>query len=225
MAAVPPLARVLRYGNVRQTDTGVVRGVVDSLLIRVCAGLPAACAQLDDDAAADMREAIEARGRRAVARRPPEQVTAWRGALRSVADLAAGRPSHQPPGPGRRPVRPAAARRLRPRTRAGRTAAGPSPVRPRRSRHARSAGWKGSCAAPGLLLLRDQALWQLLDDWLCGLRRRGVRGGAAAAAARVRAVPLAGTAADGRAGAIGPEDRAVRPAATATRTGTSSGSG
>ena len=88
MMAVPPLARVLRYGNVRQTDTAVVRAVVDSLLIRVFAGLPAACASLDDDAAADMTEAIEAAADALSMVGQPEQVTAWYGALRSVADLA-----------------------------------------------------------------------------------------------------------------------------------------
>src|SRR5439155_22332438 len=40
MAAVPRLANVLRSGNVRQTDTGAVRHVVDGMVARICIGLP-----------------------------------------------------------------------------------------------------------------------------------------------------------------------------------------
>ena len=54
MGALPPLARVLRYGNVRQTDQEMVRHVVDGLLARICIGLPSSCAALDDDAAQEM---------------------------------------------------------------------------------------------------------------------------------------------------------------------------
>src|SRR5262249_49373299 len=51
MDAMPPLANVLRYGNVRQMDVGMVGHVVDGLIARICIGLPAACASLNDEAA------------------------------------------------------------------------------------------------------------------------------------------------------------------------------
>ena len=54
MGALPPLARVLRYGSVRQTDKGMIRQVVDGLLTRICVGLPSTCASMDDAAAAEM---------------------------------------------------------------------------------------------------------------------------------------------------------------------------
>ena len=57
MQALPPLASVLRYGNVRQTDTAMIAQVVDGLAARVCIGLPGACAALNDDAAAEMFDA------------------------------------------------------------------------------------------------------------------------------------------------------------------------
>jgi hypothetical protein len=60
MDALPPLANVLRYGNVRQTDTSVVRQVVDELITRICIGLPPACSSLDDDAAGEMFGRINA---------------------------------------------------------------------------------------------------------------------------------------------------------------------
>lgn len=51
MDALPPLANVLRYGNVRQMDGGMVSHVVDGLIARICIGLPNACASLNDEAA------------------------------------------------------------------------------------------------------------------------------------------------------------------------------
>lgn len=55
-----PLAQALRYGDVRGTDSGALRQVFDGLVVRVLAGLVAACRQLDDDAAAAMVERIGA---------------------------------------------------------------------------------------------------------------------------------------------------------------------
>jgi hypothetical protein len=162
MMAVPPLARVLRYGNVRQTDTAVVAGVIDSLLIRVFAGLPAACASLDDDAAADMTEAIDAAADALSLVGKPEQVTAWHGALRSVADLASA------PGlvAGRSVRLLIDASVLEPDQAGLRLAR----VLSAREQIATAVRWlEGFLRGSGLVLLRDRALWQLLDDWLCGL--------------------------------------------------------
>jgi hypothetical protein len=58
--AVEPLARSCRYGDVRGIDTTVVARVVDVIVVRASVGLAAACAALDDDAAALMRDAVEA---------------------------------------------------------------------------------------------------------------------------------------------------------------------
>lgn len=58
MLALPPLADVLAYGNVRQTDADRVRDVVEGMVTRVCIGLPTECASLDDDAAAKMFRAV-----------------------------------------------------------------------------------------------------------------------------------------------------------------------
>ena len=52
MDALPPLVRVLRYGNVREYDRDAVGAIVDGLVARICIGLPAACAPLSDKAAA-----------------------------------------------------------------------------------------------------------------------------------------------------------------------------
>lgn len=51
MDALLPLARVRRYGSVRRDDVEAVGAVVDGLVARICVGLSAACATLDDDGA------------------------------------------------------------------------------------------------------------------------------------------------------------------------------
>ncbi|MEN8216959.1 MAG: DUF5682 family protein [Pseudomonadota bacterium] len=58
MDTLPTLANVLRYGNVRRFDTKLISHVVDTLIARICVGLTAACSSLDDDAAADMYKRI-----------------------------------------------------------------------------------------------------------------------------------------------------------------------
>ena len=54
MGAMLPLARVARYGNVRQTRTEQIIPIVDGLFERVIISLPGACSSLDDDAARQM---------------------------------------------------------------------------------------------------------------------------------------------------------------------------
>lgn len=49
--AVPPLARLARYGSVRQTDSAEVVRLLDGFCARVHIGLPGATAGIDDDAA------------------------------------------------------------------------------------------------------------------------------------------------------------------------------
>lgn len=56
--AIPSLARVRRYGDVRQTDLASVGSVVETLIVRACVALPAASLSLDDDAATRRYEQI-----------------------------------------------------------------------------------------------------------------------------------------------------------------------
>jgi hypothetical protein len=54
LKALPTLAKIARYGNVRGNDASHVRGMIDALVTRICINLPSACSSLDDDAAALM---------------------------------------------------------------------------------------------------------------------------------------------------------------------------
>ena len=58
LEAIPPLAAIARYGNVRQTDAGMVARVLEGLIPRASIGLPGACTSLDDESAAAMRARI-----------------------------------------------------------------------------------------------------------------------------------------------------------------------
>jgi len=59
MDALPDLAHIARYGDVRGTRAERIVPVIDALFARVLIGLPAACASLDDDAAAAMVTSID----------------------------------------------------------------------------------------------------------------------------------------------------------------------
>lgn len=59
MAAYPALVRARRYGDVRGTDTTALAGVIEAMLPRICAGLAAAVGGLDDEAADQLRVHID----------------------------------------------------------------------------------------------------------------------------------------------------------------------
>jgi hypothetical protein len=59
MDAIPPLARIARYGDVRGTAAGRVLPVFAGLFERIVIGLPAACASLDDAAADGMATSLD----------------------------------------------------------------------------------------------------------------------------------------------------------------------
>ncbi|MBR5758753.1 MAG: hypothetical protein IKX88_09180, partial [Thermoguttaceae bacterium] len=50
-AAIPPLVRLLRYGDARKSDVSRLRALFDSLFLRLLLALPGACDRLDEDAA------------------------------------------------------------------------------------------------------------------------------------------------------------------------------
>jgi hypothetical protein len=163
MESVAPLARVLRYGNVRQTDATLVRAVFDSLLIRIFAGLPAACASLDDDAAADMLAALDAAEDAIAIIGTGQQTVAWRAAQRSVADLS-GAPGLIAGRCTRLLLDVAELEAVDAEQRLARVLSARSDI-------SFAVRWlEGFLRGSGLLLLRDPVLWQLLDTWLTGLR-------------------------------------------------------
>ncbi len=51
MEVIPGLVSVSRYGNVRKTDASLVLSILDSMVVRICVSLPSACTAVQEDAA------------------------------------------------------------------------------------------------------------------------------------------------------------------------------
>jgi hypothetical protein len=60
MTALPALARAARYGDVRGTDQARLGEVAIEMMTRICAGLPAAMASLDEAAERAIRDRVDA---------------------------------------------------------------------------------------------------------------------------------------------------------------------
>jgi hypothetical protein len=86
LRALPPLASTLRYGDVRQTDSAALAGVVRALVERVTAGLTPACANLDDEAAQHLAADIVAATQALTVLTDPSLIDDWWAALRGVLD-------------------------------------------------------------------------------------------------------------------------------------------
>jgi hypothetical protein len=166
MDALLPLARVLRYGDVRQTDPAVVRQVVDTLVTRICIGLPSTCASLDNDAAADMLDRVTAVHTVIATQQNPSHQANWESTLGQLADkpaihgLLAGKATRLLLDTAVFTAE-AAATRLE-RVLSGTTSDA--------NQLAQMAFWiEGFLKGSGLLVLHDQTLWQLLDSWVMKL--------------------------------------------------------
>jgi hypothetical protein len=162
MAALPPLANIVRYSDVRQTDVTTITQVVTGLMTRICIGLPMACASLDDDAASQMVTAIGQTHQAINLLQTPAYRQDWLAMLHRLAaqnqlhGLLAGRCCRLLLDEGELDGA-AAAKRL---SLALSLAVEPS--------HA--AAWiDGFLQGSGLLLLHDPAIWPVLDDWVISL--------------------------------------------------------
>ncbi|MEU5719534.1 DUF5682 family protein [Streptomyces sp. NPDC020403] len=167
--ALPPLARSLRYGDVRATDTSDLGKVAAGLAERLCVGLPRACAGLDADSAGRMRLRVEgvhtAVGLLAGAVPADGLRERWAGVLGTLSarDTVAG------------VIRGRATRLLLDEGRLGGDRAARlmglalSPGTPPADAAAWIEGFLGGAAGGGMLLVHDERLLGLLDAWLTGM--------------------------------------------------------
>jgi Family of unknown function (DUF5682) len=56
MEVIPNLVNLGRYGSVRKTDAELLMGIAESMITRVCISLPAACTGINEDAAEQLLE-------------------------------------------------------------------------------------------------------------------------------------------------------------------------
>ncbi len=161
-AALPRLARLSRYGDVRGLSAEPVLALFDGIYQRVLVGLPNACTSLDDDAAAAMANALS-QVHDAVGLLDQSDLTqSWLDAIASLSDRDAAAPL----------VRGYAARLahdkgrverdhlVRLASRALSRAVPPNEV----------AAWlEGLLRGGALLLMHAHDLWAVLDGWLADL--------------------------------------------------------
>ncbi len=161
LEAIPPLASIARYGNVRQTDAGQVTRVLHGLAPRAAIGLPGACVSLDGERAAALRKILLA-VHPAIQLLDEELREAWRMAMFRIVQREDAHAL----------LRGLAVRLLLD----GQTM--PIEDAARRMNLALSAGGKPEEAAAwiegflnedAMVLLHDNAVWTLLDDWLATL--------------------------------------------------------
>ncbi|MGB3444441.1 MAG: DUF5682 family protein [Actinophytocola sp.] len=162
MAAVEPMARVRRYGNVRRADTEVVQRVLTGIITRIAIGLPAACTALDDEAAAELRELVDGVQRGIGLLDQPELRDVWHSALRSIADrptvpgLISGRAVRLLLDAGLIDVADAGARLSRQLSRAADAT--------------QAAGWlDGFLSGEAALLVHEPELLEIVDEWATGV--------------------------------------------------------
>lgn len=162
MGALPPLANLLRYGNVRKTDSDMVAGVVDGLVARICIGLPGACGSLNDEAAEEVFGRLLDTDSSIGVLQNAGHTHSWTAVLRQIADspnlhgLIAGRAC--------RLLREA--QELDPAEASRRLGVALSAANA--PEHA--AAWvDGFLRNSGLIVLHDEVLWQTLDEWVASL--------------------------------------------------------
>lgn len=167
--ALPALARSLRYGDVRGTDAAALGTVAAGLAERICVALPPACAAgLDADAAAELRGHVDGVHGAVALLELDGLRKRWSAVLRTMA----GRDTV----PGL--IRGRAARlllddgRLSPEETARLMGLSLSPA----CAPADAAGWiegfAGGGSGGGTLLVHDERLLALIDDWLVSVPER-----------------------------------------------------
>lgn len=86
IGSLTPLARLVRYGDVRATRVDAIRPLLSVLFERVFVGLPPACTQIDDESAGTTITAIDAVHAACMLLDEAERNEDWLGVLRKLLD-------------------------------------------------------------------------------------------------------------------------------------------
>ncbi|WP_325603492.1 DUF5682 family protein [Nocardioides sp.] len=162
LTTIEPLARTCRYGDVRGADTDEVHHVLRTVVVRAALGLAGACSALDDDGAEALRGAIEGAHRGITLLDDPELTTPWLRALHGIAPVdsvhgsVSGRVNRMLLDGAQLTAEEAGSRLSR---RLSHGADAPA-----------AAAWlDGFLSGEALLLLHDEALLRIIDDWVAGI--------------------------------------------------------
>jgi hypothetical protein len=164
MSALPGLVRVVRYGSVRETDTSMVRHIVDGTVPRIMIGLPGALSSLNDEAARAMLDHLQATHAAIELLESTDHTAAWLATLGRLIDqpnvhgLLRGRTARLLLDAGQ--LKPEDAARhmslmLSPGTDAW-----------------QAAMWiDGFLSGSGLVLVHDLKLLKVVDQWVAGISK------------------------------------------------------
>ena len=154
LAALPDLARTVRYGSVRGTDPELLRVALHGLLTRGAVGLPLACRNVDDETAEHALSVVDgAHEATRLAADDDHQKTWWRALHALVKAEAHGLPT---------------GRATRLLWEAGELTS--DDVAARLHRSVATAFVAGFLRGSATLLAADPRLFGLIDEWLSGLR-------------------------------------------------------
>jgi hypothetical protein len=159
LEAVPPLAGVLRYGDVRGSDVSAVGAVLRGVVLRGAIGLPGAGVGADEEAGTQLAGLVDGVNGALALLEDADLTRAWRGALGRVA--AGDRQPGVLAGRATRLLHDAG--ELEPGAAAAAMARALSPG----EEPERGASWiEGFIGTSGLVLVHDPALLQIIDSWI-----------------------------------------------------------
>jgi hypothetical protein len=84
MQVIPNLVNVTRYGNVRKTDADMVLGIAQTMIVRICISLPAACTSVDEEAAEQLLELMQKMNEAVRLLQQEEITTSWQQTLSQI---------------------------------------------------------------------------------------------------------------------------------------------
>jgi hypothetical protein len=162
MEALPSLVNMARYRDVRQTDRKIVNHVIDGLVVRICLGLPLACASLNEEASQQYYDHIQNMNNSIKLLQNQEQLEQWYEVLTKMITqtglngLLQGQSCRIMFDSGRLQIEETAIK----------MGLALSIV----NELTEASAWlEGFLKGSGLLLLHNEELWQVLDQWIMSL--------------------------------------------------------
>jgi Family of unknown function (DUF5682) len=159
MDALPTLVNIVKYGNVRGTDAQAVSEVINEWIPRVCIGLPLACVNCDDDATALIFSKLQNTNQAINLLNQKEHSEIWLKTLHQISDLKDVNGL----------LVGGCVRILFDKNRLdiSKTAVRMRYALSRGSEVSYAAAWlEGFLNGSGLLLIHNESLWRILDEWV-----------------------------------------------------------
>ncbi|BDS11735.1 DUF5682 family protein [Aureispira anguillae] len=163
MRALPPLVRIYRYGDVRNTEIGMVDALLQKMIPRICISLPNACSSLDENASQEMFDQLLSVNKSLLLLDDEKHLSNWQEMLARIVE--------QERIDGK--IRGAAARMLLDHEilKMEQVVDIMGYALSRSVAILVSSSWlEGFLHGSGLLLIHNPTLWEIVDDWVNNLK-------------------------------------------------------